>query len=251
MGPLVSIITPCYNASSVVEQTIESVLNQSYSNWELLICDDCSTDNTREIVGKYVQKDARIHLYSTPYNTGHPVMPRNISLEYAKGEIIAFLDADDMWLPEMLKVNVDFIMSNGYDIVFSEYEKIDWLGNRKNRIIHYKSKVTYSDMLRVCSIPACITTIAKKSVVGNTRFRDVPIEDYAFWLEIFRKGYVAYNTHTVQGLYRQSPKTRSGNKLSQFVKHWHSLRKVENVGFIPACYYQIYYTFVALKKYLK
>ena len=178
-------------------------------------------------------------------------MPRNISLANANGDIIAFLDADDIWLPDMLKTNVEFLTSNGYDIVFSEYEKIDWDGTRNNRIVHYKSQAEYKDMLRVCSVPACITTIAKRSVIGDTRFRDVPIEDYAFWLEVFRKGYKAYNTHTVQGLYRQSPKTRSSNKLSQFIKHWYTLRKVENVGFFPACYYQVYYSFVALKKYLK
>ena len=178
-------------------------------------------------------------------------MPRNISLENANGDIVAFLDADDIWLPDMLEVNVSFMIANDHDIVFSEYEKIDWYGNRNNRVVHYKSRVSYRDMLRVCSVPACITTIAKKSIIGETRFRNVPIEDYVFWLEIFRKGHIAYNTHTVQGLYRQSPQSRSGNKLSQFFKHWRILREVENVGFIPACYYQMYYSFVALKKYLK
>ena len=251
MGPLVSIITPCYNAESVIDQTIKSVLNQSYTNWELLICDDCSTDTTCDIINGYIAKDNRIHLYSTPHNTGHPIMPRNISLANAKGDIIAFLDADDIWLPGMLKTNVEFMVSNGYDIVFSEYEKIDWDGTRSNRVIHYKSQATYRDMLRVCSVPACITTIATRRAIGETKFLDVPIEDYAFWLEIFRKGYVAHNTHTVQGLYRQSPKTRSGNKLSQFIKHWYILRNVEKISLLSACYYQMYYAFIGLVKYLK
>lgn len=249
--PLVSIITPCYNAASVISQTIESVLNQSYTNWELLICDDCSTDNTCDIINEYMSKDSRIHLYSTPHNTGHPIMPRNISLANANGNVIAFLDADDIWLPDMLKTNVEFLTSNGYDIVFSEYEKFDWDGTRNNRVIHYRSEVTYRDMLRICSVPACITTIATKEAVGSTKFLDVPIEDYAFWLEIFRKGYVAHNTHTVQGLYRQSPKTRSGNKLSQFFKHWYILRRVEKINLVSACYYQMYYAFAGLIRYLK
>ena len=124
-GPLVSIITPCYNAARVINQTIESVLNQSYTNCELLICDDCSTDNTCDIINDYIAKDKRIHLYCTPYNTGHPIMPRNISLENANGDIVAFLDADDIWLPDMLEVNVSFMIANDHDIVFSEYEKID------------------------------------------------------------------------------------------------------------------------------
>ncbi len=249
--PLVSIIMPCYNASGVISQTIESVLNQSYANWELLICDDCSSDSSQDVIKQFVAKDNRISLYTTTYNTGHPIMPRNISLANAKGDVIAFLDADDIWLPDMLKTNVEFMLANNYDIVFSEYEKIDWDGTRRNRVVHYKSQAEYKDMLRVCSVPACITTIAKRSVIGNTKFRDVPIEDYAFWLEVFRKGYKAYNTHTVQGLYRQSPKTRSGNKFSQFVKHWYILRNVEGVSLIPALYYQMYYSVVGLIKYLR
>lgn len=242
---------PCYNASSVLNHTIESVINQTYTNWELLICDDCSNDGSQDIIKQYIAKDGRISLFSTPYNTGHPIMPRNISLTHAQGDIIAFLDADDMWLPDMLKMSVDFMVENNYDIVFSEYEKIDWDGTRRNRVVHYKAQVEYKDMLRVCSVPACITTIAKQSVIGDTKFRDVPIEDYAFWLEVFRKGYKAYNTCTVQGLYRQSPKTRSGNKFSQFVKHWYILRNVEGLSLIPAFYYQMYYSVVGLIRYLK
>lgn len=250
-NPLVSIITPSYNAASVIRQTIESVLNQSYANWELLICDDCSTDDSCAIINEYVEKDDRIHLYSTPYNTGHPIMPRNISLENAKGDVIAFLDADDIWLPDMLKTNVEFMVANNHKIVFSEFEKVDWQGNRNNRVVHYKSTVAYKDMLRVCSVPACITTIATREAVGDVRFRDVPIEDYAFWLEVFRTGYIAYNTHTVQGLYRQAPNSRSSNKILQFFRHWYILRRVEKVRFIPACYYQLYYSFAVLKKFLK
>jgi teichuronic acid biosynthesis glycosyltransferase TuaG len=106
-------------------------------------------------------------------------------------------------------------------------------------------------MLRICSVPACITTIAIKDVIGETRFRDVPIEDYAFWLEVFRKGYKAHNTHSVQGLYRQSPKTRSGNKFAQFIKHWYILRNVERISLLSACYYQMYYAFAGLVRYLK
>ena len=251
MNKLVSIITPCYNAADVIRHTIQSVINQTYTNWELIICDDCSTDSSRAIIEEFIAKDNRISLYTTPSNTGHPIVPRNISLRHAKGDIIAFLDADDIWLPDMLITSIEFMQTNNYDIVFSEYEKIDWNGNRNNRVVHYKSQVSYKDMIRVCSVPACITTIAKKHVIGNTEFRDLPIEDYAFWLEIFRKGYTAYNTHTVQGLYRQSPNTRSGNKFSQFFKHWYILRNIEKVSLVPAIYYQMYYTFAGLAKYLK
>lgn len=249
-NPLVSVITPCYNAASVISETIESVLAQTYQNWELLICDDCSTDNSEQIINAYCSQDSRIKLYKTQKNTGHPIEPRNISLSHAKGDIIAFLDADDLWMPEMLETSVSFMTERNYDIVYSDYEKITWDGKRSNRIVHYKKKATYNDMLKICSVPACITTIIRKEVLGHIRFRNLPIEDYAFWLEVFRNGYTAYNTNTVQGLYRQSKNSRSSDKLSMIKKHWYILRKFEKVNFFSACYYMFIYGLIGLKKYM-
>ena len=128
---------------------------------------------------------------------------------------------------------------------------MDWQGNRSNRVFHRKKVVRYQDMLKVCAIPACITSIVKKEAVDDIRFRDEPMEDYVFWLEVFRKGYVAYNTNTVQGLYRLTPNSRSSHKLLQFIRHWHILRDVEKVNFFRACYYQVYYAIVSFIKYLK
>lgn len=249
--PMVSIIMPCYNAGAVVAETIKSVLAQTYYNWELLICDDCSTDNSVEIIKEYCEKDSRIKLYSTSKNSGHPIEPRNICLSYAKGDIIAFLDADDLWLPKMLETSVSFMNEKNYDIVYSDYEKITWDGKRSNRIVHYKKNATYNDMLKICSVPACITTIIRKESLGDIRFRNLPIEDYAFWLEIFRNGYIAYNTNTVQGLYRQSKNSRSSDKLSMIKKHWLILRNFEKINLFSACYYMLIYGLIGLKKYLK
>lgn len=248
---LVSIITPCYNAGTVIAETIESVLAQTYSNWELLICDDCSTDNSVEIIKSYCRKDSRIKLYSTPKNTGHPIEPRNICLSHAKGDIIAFLDADDLWMPEMLETSVFFMVRNNYDIVYSDYEKMTWDGKRSNRIVHYKKNATYNDMLKICSVPACITTIIRKEALGDIRFRNLPIEDYAFWLEVFRNGYVAYNTNTVQGVYRQTKNSRSSDKLSMIKKHWYILRRFEKVKLLPSIYYMCVYAVVGFMKYIK
>ncbi len=242
---------PCYNAGNVIAEAIESVISQTYSNWELLICDDCSTDNTKDIIMSYVEMDNRIRLFSTSYNTGGPAIPRNISLDNAKGFCIAFLDADDIWLPKMLEKSISFMVDNNYDIVYSDYEKISWNGERSNRVVHYKKKADYNDMLKICSVPACITTIVKTTIVGCTRFRNVPIEDYAFWLEIFRSGNVAYNTNTTQGLYRQSKNSRSSNKFDMISKHWYILRHCENIGWLKSLYYMITYGVIGLKKYLK
>lgn len=106
-------------------------------------------------------------------------------------------------------------------------------------------------MLKICSVPACITTIIRKESLGDIRFRNLPIEDYAFWLEIFRNGYIAYNTNTVQGLYRQSKNSRSSDKLSMIKKHWLILRNFEKINLFSACYYMLIYGLIGLKKYLK
>lgn len=242
---------PCYNAGTVIAETIESVIAQTYPDWELLICDDCSTDNSKDVIKSYVEKDSRIRLFSTSHNTGNPAAPRNISMDNAQGFCLAFLDADDIWLPEMLEKSVSFMTAHNYDIVYSDYEKISWDGERSNRVVHYKKQADYNDMLKICSVPACITTIVRKDIVGDTRFRNVQIEDYAFWLEIFRKGYVAYNTGTTQGLYRQTKNSRSANKISMISKHWSILRDFEKIGWLKSVYYMITYGVIGLKKYFK
>lgn len=115
---MISIITPCYNAGKFLPETIDSVLNQTFRDWELLIIDDCSSDNSRQIVEEYALKDSRIRYFRTDTPSGSPSYPRNIGIENSNGEYIAFLDADDIWLPDKLDDQIKFMYSNNYEFVY-------------------------------------------------------------------------------------------------------------------------------------
>lgn len=118
-----------------IAQTIESVLTQTYPYWEMLIVDDCSTDRSAEIIQTYVKRDLRIKYFRTDHPSGSPSLPRNIAMEQAQGEYIAFLDSDDAWLPSKLEEQVIFIRSGPYDFIYSDYEKMAWDGKRNQRLI--------------------------------------------------------------------------------------------------------------------
>lgn len=247
---IISIVTPCYNANSTISNTIDSVRSQTYQNWEILIIDDCSQDKSAEIIKQYAAQDARIHYFKTDKPSGSPAVPRNIGIENAKGKYIAFLDSDDIWMPDKLQREVYFLEQNGYDLVYSFYEKIDWEGKRDNRIIKTRTTTTYCDLLKSNSIP-CLTSIISRKAIGHTRFKQIPQEDFCFWLDILKKGYTAHNLCEVTALYREAKNSRSANKMDMFKGYWNVIRNHQNIGLLPACYYMITYTIMGLAKYLK
>lgn len=247
---LVSIIMPCYNSASVVSQAIESVINQSYKNWELLVVNDCSNDNSSEIIHYYAELDNRIKYFETDSPSGSPSLPRNIGIANSAGKYIAFLDSDDMWFPNKLEEQLLFMERHGYNFVYSNYEKISWNGERNNRTVIVKSSSSYNDILRSCSIP-CLTVLLKKEIAVSTRFKKTPKEDYVFWLEILKKGTIAYNTNKIHALYRESARSRSGNKFKMIQEQWHVIRNIERVPLLPAGLFIGVYALKGLAKYLK
>lgn len=250
LQPLVSIVVPCYNADKFISQTIESVIAQTYRNWELLVIDDCSTDKTSDIVLSYCQKDHRIKLYHTDTQSGGPSFPRNRGIQLSKGNLIAFLDADDIWLPNKLSEQVSFLLINDYDFVFSNYEKISENGSRNNRVVRMKSVVNYSMMLRSSEIP-CLTVLLKKSLIKNKYFKAVGKEDYLLWLEILKKGGGhAYNTCKVHALYRERLNSRSSNKFLMLYQQWVILRDFERLNLFDAVYCLVTYMVRGIRKYM-
>lgn len=249
MDYLVSIIVPTYNACEYIQQTISSVLFQTYHNWELLIIDDCSSDNTISIVKEFAESNPRIRYFSTNQNTGSPSQPRNIGIEQAKGDYIAFLDSDDIWLPNKLEEQLAFMQEYGYDFVYSNYEKMSWDGKREQRIVKVKGSASYKDILKTNEIP-CLTVLLRRELLNDVRFKSVPDEDCVCWLDILKKGYKAYNTGKVHAVYREAKQSRSSNKFKMFKERWYILRDIEKVSFVPAVYYLTIYAFRGLAKYL-
>lgn len=250
MSITVSIITPCYNASSTIEETIKSVLNQTFSNWEMLIVDDCSSDNSADIIKEYAKKDVRIKYFKTALPSGSPALPRNIGIEKASGNYIAFLDADDLWIPEKLEKQIKFIETSNHQFVYSNYEKVDQEGKRNKRIVRLPSKSTFWDVIETCTIP-CLTVILSRTLIGNTRFKEIAKEDLAFWLDILKKNVTAYNCNGTLALYREQPKSRSANKFNMIKNQWRLLRNIEGVKPIVASYFMCIYLIHGFIKYLK
>jgi teichuronic acid biosynthesis glycosyltransferase TuaG len=188
---LISIITPLYNAEKYISETIISVINQTYQNWEMIIVDDCSTDNSREIVKDYGQKDNRIRLVELDNNFGGPAKPRNIGLDNSKGVYVAFLDADDVWLTNKLKEQLFILESNNCDIVHSLAYTID---TKSNNIGFFNNQRIYNKLNYFCSDKTIsyfsnfinINTVLMKKDL-NIRFKEekylVALEDWYFWIE--------------------------------------------------------------------
>lgn len=247
--PLVSIITSCYNAEKYIKETIESVIAQTYSNWELLIIDDCSMDNSAQIINEYVAMDSRIKYFKTDKPSGSPTFPRNIGIQNAQGQYIAFLDADDMYCPNKLENQLKCFDDN-VGIVFSNYEKIRFDGYRENRIITAPNVVTYKKLLQSGYI-GCSTMMYDTYKTGLMQFKHVGQEDYVFALEILKKGYIAVNTNTVEALYRIVENSRSAQKLEMAKRQWKVLRNIEKLPFIEALYYFGHYAIKGVLKFIK
>lgn len=250
MKSLVSIITPCYNAETTIAKTIESVLSQTYESWEMLVIDDCSNDNSEAIIKNFAGNDNRIKYLKTDKPSGSPSIPRNIGIDLAKGKYIAFLDADDIWLPDKLTEQLFFAELKNATFIYSDYEKITYDGVRSNRTIKMRATSTYWDTLQSCSIP-CLTVLLKKDIIGTVRFKSIVKEDYAFWLEILKTGTIAYNTKKVHALYRESKYSRSSNKFSMFKNQWLIIHGIERINILFAIYCMIIFSIKGFLKYLK
>jgi len=234
-NPLVSIVTPCYNASKYIGIMIESVKAQSYINWELLIVDDHSTDNSCSVIKEYISNDNRIKLLQTNQNTGSPAEPRNIGINNSKGSFIALLDADDLWYPLKLEEQLKTIAEKECDIVYSNGDII----NEKGEKIRSMNKTPWVDYRRTLKRNelSCSSVLIRKEVIGNIKFQNIPKEDFVFWLELMRtSGEKAYNTNKSHYAYRLVANSRSRNKYSIVQQQWNVLRNIEKLSLMDSIY---------------
>lgn len=184
MNDLVSIVMPSYNTEKFIKESIESVLAQTYQNWELLIVDDCSKDNTDNVVSEFT--DSRIKYFKNPQNSGAAVS-RNRALREAKGKWIAFLDSDDLWKPDKLEKQIGFMEKNNYHFSYTEYEEIDEAGNALGVKLSGPDKITKAGMYNYCW-PGCLTVMYDAETVGLIQIEDIKKNnDYAMWLKVCKK----------------------------------------------------------------
>lgn len=247
MTPLVSIIMPCYNAERYIAQSIESVLAQTYQNWELLITDDCSTDKSVEIISKYSKNDDRISVMVPDEHQGI-ARTRNMSISRARGRFVAFLDNDDLWKPEKLEKQIKFMLEKEIGFSYTSYELVDQDGITKNKIIQTQGVVDYKKYLRN-TIIGCGTVMIDRDIVGHF---GMPIndtsDDMAAWLSILRRGFKAYPLDEVLLQYRVTGKSASSNKFKASRDVWRVYRDIEKLSLTKSVFSFVCYAFNALKK---
>lgn len=233
---LVSIICPVYNAEKFLEDTINTVLNQTYSNWELLLINDCSTDNSKEIYSKY-SKDKRIIWMDNDKNVG-PAISRNNGVDNAIGRFICFLDADDIWDNDKLEKQIKFMQDMNIAFSFHSYEFANDNCIPSGKKVIAKRKLTYKQALKnniISTITVMFDTVKidKKLIkMPNIKY----VEDTATWWQILRNGYVAYGIPHIFSYYRRIPNSNSSNKLKTQKPLWYLYRKVEKLSFLNSVY---------------
>jgi len=233
--PLVSIITPLYNCEDIIRETIGSVLAQTYPHWELIIVDDVSTDNSREVVKEYVAKDKRIKLIELSENGGAAIA-RNKGIEVAEGRFIAFLDSDDLWKETKLEKQVNFMLENDYAFTCTDYEQLVDDTKKIKRIIKARVKADYRIVIRYNPIGNS-TVMYDTLKMGKVHIPEVrKRNDYALWLKILRIEKYVYGINEVLATYRIRKKSLSRNKVKLIKHQWYVYRKLEKLNFFKSLY---------------
>lgn len=244
---LVSIIMPSWNTGRFIGESIQSVLNQTYKNWELIIVDDCSTDNTDEIVASF--DDERIRYFRNDKNSG-AALTRNKAMREARGEWIAFLDSDDLWAPEKLEKQLSFMKENGYTFSFTEYEKIDEESKPLNIYVSGPEKVNKHKMYNYDYIGQ-LTMIYSAKVFGLIQIKDIKKNnDYAIRLQLFRKkGACCYLLKENLAKYRIRKNSISHDKISKKLKsHFDLFHFCDEKPALVALWYACWNMFYGLQK---
>lgn len=245
----VSIITPVYNCEKLIGETIECVLNQTYQNWEMLLVDDCSSDNSAEIIQEYAQKDNRIKYFKLEENSGAAVA-RNRALEESTGRFIAYLDSDDLWKKDKLEKQVKFMLENHYGFTCTDYEKITEDGTSLNKVINIPKKVNYNLFLRNTIIQT-VGVMVDTQITGK-KLLEMPLirrrQDAATWCQLLKNGYDCYECPENLSYYRVVSNSLSSNKWKAIKMNWHWYRKIERLPLWKACYCFIGYAFNGVKK---
>ncbi|MFD1294244.1 glycosyltransferase family 2 protein [Lutibacter holmesii] len=240
--PLISIIMPNYNAGSFIKASIESVITQTYDNWELWIIDDASTDTSLESINSFVKLDSRIQRIVLPENKG-PAIARNKGIEKCNGEFIAFLDSDDRWIPRKLEKQLEFMVRHNYVVSFTSYVSITEDG-KSSKFIKAKEKVTYSDLLTNNYI-GCLTAMYHVKTLGKIYFPKIKKrQDWAMWLKITKNNINAYGLEDSLGIYTKRKVSVSSNKLKLFRYNWIVYRRFEKIN----CLKSIYLIFILIFK---
>lgn len=248
MEALVSIITPTFNSANYIAETIASVQNQTYSNWEMIIVDDGSSDETENIVALIIENDKRIQFYKLDQNSG-PAVARNTAIEKAKGLFMTFIDADDIWFPTFIENSITTIKEQNVPFVFSSYRR----ANEALEFIYsdfiVPQKVTYTDILKSNSI-SCLTAFVDIKSLGK---KFMPLirkrQDMGLWLQYLKMIPFAFGIQQPQAIYRIRENSLSRKKSDLIKYQWQFYRDVEQLNLLQSTYYMLHWMYRGFMKY--
>jgi len=247
MKNLVSIVIPLYNCENFIKATIKSVQDQSYTNWEMIIIDDVSTDNSYKVAYEESKKDPRIKVLKNEKNSGVSDT-RNVGIKEAKGKYLVFLDSDDLFMPGKLEKQVKFMEENDIALSQTDYEKINEDGSFRG-IVKVPKLFTYEDSLKG-NVMKLFNTMINIEKVGKKYFKTYKLsEDHIYWLGILKEIDGCHGINEPLGKYMVRSNSRSSNKLDAVRFQWTIIHKVEKVNFFKSIYYFVNYLWYGYKRY--
>jgi teichuronic acid biosynthesis glycosyltransferase TuaG len=246
-GELISIVTPAYRAAAYIADTINSVLAQTHQNWEMFIADDCSPDNTREVISGFAAKDSRIKLIACSVNGG-PAAARNAALERATGRWVAFLDSDDVWLPQKLEKSLRHAKANDAALTFTGFRRISFDGSQTGSYRSVPEALTYRQLLGNTVI-ATSTVLIDREKTGEIRMQRAFYDDFVCWLGILRRGLKGSGLDEDLMRYRVVKKSVSRNKSRSAQEVWKTYREIEKLGLVSSAWHFVNYAARGYVKY--
>lgn len=246
-APLVSIITPAYRAAATIAETVRSVQAQTWPHWQMLIADDRSPDNTADVVADLARAEPRVTLIRKEDNSG-PADTRNVALSRAEGDYVAFLDADDLWLPEKLEIQIRHMQRHDTPLTYTGFRRITADNGMSGRYIGVPPRMTYRSLLKNTAI-ATSTVVIDRRRCPSLRMKDCYYDDFACWLDVLRDGAVAHGIDQDLMRYRVMDKSVSRNKLHSAWQTFRIYRDVEHLHLPHALWCFAHWGFNALRKY--
>jgi teichuronic acid biosynthesis glycosyltransferase TuaG len=236
---LVSVVMPAHNSQGSLSESVQSVLAQAYKDWELIIVDDASRDETLALARQFASDDPRIRVLPLDQNVG-VAEARNRGINAALGQYLAFLDSDDLWLPDKLQTQIDFMRSSGAGFSFAQYRRIARDGSLSNPV-KVPRTVSYESLLRGNSI-GCLTVAIDRYQIPEISMPKIKHEDYVTWLKILKRGHVAYGIPKDLARYRVGSSSVSSDKRRSASWTWNIYRRVEGLSLIKSAWCFLHYT---------
>ncbi|MBO5975889.1 MAG: glycosyltransferase [Oscillospiraceae bacterium] len=246
--PLVSVIMPAYNASQYIAKSISSVQAQTFTNWELIVVDDYSSDNTVEIVNGFLRDDSRIRLYRNAQNMG-VAKSRNRALEQCQGDYVAFLDSDDIWYSDKIELQLQCFSQTNAELVYTSYAIVDSDGIKLCSDFIVPRNASFSDLLKQNVCNSSTVMISRNIAVSNRFIEDYYHEDYIYWINLAKSGCKIIGIQKVLADYVIHKDSKSANKFNSAKKRWQIYRKYLGLSLVKSSWYFAHYAFAGLKKY--